>query len=97
VGATVQTGGVTLQSTGTQTGVAARQAVTQPPASVGHPRQSTHAAAASPSRHRARRRGVSDADDDVTVDDVIVRHYPHNKTASRPQQASLKHYSDLDR
>ncbi|HET6841983.1 MAG TPA: hypothetical protein VFK06_09895 [Candidatus Angelobacter sp.] len=94
-GATVETGGVTLQSTGTETGVAARQAVTQPPATANHPVQ-THSSAASPSRHRARRRGVSAADDDVTVDDVIVRHYPHNKAASRPQQASLKHYSDLD-
>jgi len=94
-GATVETGGVTLQSTGA--GVAARQTVTQPPATANHPIQSTHAVAASPSRHRVRRRGVSEADDDVTVDDVIVRHYPHNKAVSRPQQASLKHYSDLDR
>jgi hypothetical protein len=94
-GATAQTGGVTLQSTGT--GVAAGQAVTQPPATANHPVQSTHSAAASPSRHRVRRRGVSATDDDdVTVDDVIVRHYPHNKAVSRPQQASLKHYSDLD-
>ncbi len=98
-GATVQTGGVTLQSTGTQTGAAARQAVTQPPATANHPiKKSTHVVAASPSRHRVRRRSVREtADDDVTVDDVIVRHYPHNKAASRPQQASLKHYSDLDR
>ena len=94
-GATVQTGGVTLQSTGT--GVATQQAVTQPPATDNHPIQSTHSAAASPSRHRVRRRGVSQEEDDVTVEDVIVRHYPHHKPASRPQQASLKHYSDLDR
>jgi hypothetical protein len=65
------------------------------PAPQTQPRESSQTTARS-KPHPYQRRAAHNSDDDVTVDDVTVRHFPAPTRRPIQQQAKFKRYSDLE-
>jgi hypothetical protein len=90
-------GAIIVQGTPAQSKatVAQPKIVTPPPQP--QPRESSQATGHKKPHPYQRRAAARDSDNDVTVDDVTVRHFPAAPTR-RPiqQQAKFKRYSDLD-
>jgi hypothetical protein len=100
-GVSVQTGAPAAQSGG----VTVKIGNSAPPATVAQPQPSAASSqtqtAAKPSPRVAQaRRLVSSQDEEAVGDDVVVRHFSRpvatQKPKQTPQQAGLKHFSDMD-
>jgi hypothetical protein len=90
-------GAIIVQGTPAQSKVTVAQPKIVTPPPQPQPRESSQTTGHKKPHPYQRRAAARDSDNDVTVDDVTVRHFPAAPTR-RPiqQQAKFKRYSDLD-